>query len=530
MGRLHKWFRPAVCLALCLLMLPVGAFAAETEPSMQWSCEGNTLWISCQGEMDLSQGIPWEEYKKEITAVRIDEGTVSVAADAFSGCEKLGSVTLPTTLTSIGENGFRDCEKLYWITLPEGLVSIADGAFLGCKVLSSVTVPKNTSAIDPEAFEPETRIQGFTNSAAEDYAKERGCVFSAIGGRPSAKRDEIWGDLHWTLRYGVMELEGTGQVSESMPWETDRCDIAEVNVAEGITAIGAGAFRDCRKLKVVSLPEGVVSIGEKAFYGCSALKEIQIPASVTEIAENAFDDNTVVLMAEKAAAEEASEPESEESVSEGEPKTEEVSSEPESVPEEPGNPMLRLSTASARPGEKAELTVSLENNPGICGMNFRITYDTAAMTLTDYDCAAGEMNFSDWTVGIGAGEKALWISTEAFEGSGPVLNLTFTILNSASEGEREVTLTEAVLVNQSEQTVEPQVETGLITVNAGMIGDVNGDGRVTAADSLRLKRYLAGQETQMELLNADMNGDGTVDMLDALRLDQFLSGKIETLR
>lgn len=66
------------------------------------------------------------------------------------------------------------------------------------------------------------------------------------------------------------------------------CRITSVEIPEGVTNIGAGAFSDCISLTSVTIPEGVTSIEESAFWGCNLLKHVSIPKSVTEIGKMAF--------------------------------------------------------------------------------------------------------------------------------------------------------------------------------------------------------------------------------------------------
>ena len=57
------------------------------------------------------------------------------------------------------------------------------------------------------------------------------------------------------------------------------------------------------------------------------------------------------------------------------------------------------------------------------------------------------------------------------------------------------------------------------------IGDVNGDGVVSALDVLRLRQYLAGWNVTISSdYAADCNGDGDANALDILRLRQYLAG------
>lgn len=64
----------------------------------------------------------------------------------------------------------------------------------------------------------------------------------------------------------------------------------DVIIPDGVTSIGAGAFKNCTALIVITIPNTVTSIGNSAFYGCSNLTTITIPDTVTSIGEDAFYD------------------------------------------------------------------------------------------------------------------------------------------------------------------------------------------------------------------------------------------------
>ena len=55
-------------------------------------------------------------------------------------------------------------------------------------------------------------------------------------------------------------------------------------------------------------------------------------------------------------------------------------------------------------------------------------------------------------------------------------------------------------------------------------GDCNEDGKVTKADLLRLQKYLARWDVEINLDAADCNGDGNVSKADLLRLQKHLAG------
>lgn len=61
-----------------------------------------------------------------------------------------------------------------------------------------------------------------------------------------------------------------------------------VEIPEGITRIGNGAFQDCETVTGVVIPEGVEIIGNDAFNGCKNLTSVVIPDSVKWIFMRAF--------------------------------------------------------------------------------------------------------------------------------------------------------------------------------------------------------------------------------------------------
>lgn len=65
-------------------------------------------------------------------------------------------------------------------------------------------------------------------------------------------------------------------------------DITSIEIPEGTTEIGYGAFSQCSSLNSVSIPEGVTKISHYAFSGCASLTLVDIPGSVTTIESDAF--------------------------------------------------------------------------------------------------------------------------------------------------------------------------------------------------------------------------------------------------
>ena len=512
-GGMNMRFKRLGCIVLCAVLLmgvlPLSGFA---DHSFSWSLEGGTLTVSGSGDMAFGE-IPWADRVEEIRSIRMDEDITSIQEGAFAGCGSLRSVTLPKSLRSVGKDAFRDCGALSWISLPSGLIGIEEGAFSGCAKLRSVFVPQSVSWIADRAFEGDVLLNGRRESAAEDYIRDNGGSFRPSNHQEYPPASGNWGSIQWTLEKGKLTLSGTGAVGGNamadFPWETHRAEISVLEVGEGITSLDPLAFAYCRKLTQVSLPASLTALAEGTF---------RQDAVITGLPEEPDNAPEAAEPTEEAAAPEETEPTEETAVPEETEPTAETA-----IPEEGEILTLTVGSLAAQPGQTIALPITLSGNPGLCGLNFALAYDKTALTLTDYDCLGQLLSVSDWTVGVGAGEKALWLQSDPTEGNGEVLTLVFQVADQAPQGELTVTLEEVLAVEEGGSSPQVRVCPGTVTITSGIAGDVNGDGRVTFADAQRLRRFLSGQEVAIQNGSADLNGDGLVNLLDLQLLQRVVS-------
>lgn len=576
MKRVSRFLAIVMSLVLCLSLLPVSAvFAEEAKAELNWSVDGGELWISGQGAI-LADGeeMPWKDYQSEVTALRIDEGISEIPECAFANFPVLKSITLPSSLRAIHKDAFRGCGRLFWITLPEKLEVIGDGAFADCGSMNSVFIPNLVGSIGVEAFDSKVTINGMTGSASEQYAAQNKNAFASLGlHRPFAGAGS-WNGIDWTLNSGVLTLSGSGDVTPETgsryPWESGRADITTLAIKEGITGVAAGAFRNCCNLKSVSLPESLTSVGEEAFAQCGALKLITLTEGLKEIGTNAFDagltvtasagssaesyardnDLTLVILEEEAVEAPEVEGQTEEAVAQTE--TEEAAEEnvmaatEATVPEEaeaeetepevfPENVEIDTETlfnlsfnqVYAKPGDSVELILCVQNNPGICALDFLLEYDHDILTLESFTPVDSE---ADWTVGIDGGDRVLLIAPEGNIGNGEQLILTFAVTDEEKTGRIPVQAVDITVLGENEELLPGWVsDPGWVVITASSAGDVNDDGEINGADSLLLKAWLVGLTSEINNVAADINGDGEVNLVDALHLDRYLLGLRDTL-
>lgn len=101
---------------------------------------------------------------------------------------------------------------------------------------------------------------------------------------------ECGDDLVWRYEDGVLTVSGSGAMddyAEEAPWAKYKEKIEKV-VLEGVTYIGARAFKDYDGLETVEFGSKLREIGTEAFRSCEGLKEIELPASFKIFGESSF--------------------------------------------------------------------------------------------------------------------------------------------------------------------------------------------------------------------------------------------------
>ncbi len=87
----------------------------------------------------------------------------------------------------------------------------------------------------------------------------------------------------------LMALNDKAFSSAILDIEYSEIDVNVIRFAEPLTAIGEGAFNNCRNINNISLPDGVTTIGERAFFECIQLECITFGSKLKECGFQAFD-------------------------------------------------------------------------------------------------------------------------------------------------------------------------------------------------------------------------------------------------
>jgi len=131
----------------------------------------------------------------------------SIASSAFKSCTGLTNITISDGVTSIGDYAFQSCTSLTGVTIGSGVTSIGNYAFEGC-AFTGVTIPKNLTSIGYLAFAFCTNLSSLTipasvsnigDQAFLDCTNLTGAYFQRNA--PIADAVVFNGDSHVTVYY-----------------------------------------------------------------------------------------------------------------------------------------------------------------------------------------------------------------------------------------------------------------------------------------------------------------------------------------
>ena len=238
----------------------------------------NTSWYNNQPDGLVYAGKVAYRYKGTMpsgTRIRLQEGTLSIAAYAFYNYDNLVLISIPGSVTNIGDYAFYDCGGLASASIPNSVTSIGQYAFYYCYNLNSILIPESVTSIGTQAFNRNGAYSISVSEGNPKYDSRNGC--DAI--IETAKNRLITGCAYSTIPDGV---ESIGDYAFYY------CGgLRDISIPNSVKSIGRSAFSDCSNLTSATFP-GVTSIGDYAFAWCSRLGDVNIPSSVTSIGSDAF--------------------------------------------------------------------------------------------------------------------------------------------------------------------------------------------------------------------------------------------------
>ena len=180
---------------------------------------------------------------------------------------KIGSYTIPDSVTEICGHAFSNCTSLTNIVIPDSVTKIRDWAFLGCAKLKSITIPDSVTEILEYAFK---NCTGLTSIVIPDSV-------TIIGN----------GIFDYCTSLTSVTIGKSVQAISNGAFG-DCTSLEKVTIHDGVKEIWGSSFKNCTSLTSIVIPDSVRKIGSSVFENCTNLKSITIPAGVREIGWHAF--------------------------------------------------------------------------------------------------------------------------------------------------------------------------------------------------------------------------------------------------
>ncbi len=194
-----------------------------------------------------------------VTSVMLRNNTVGIAANAFSGCSSLETITLPSGVKSIGFSAFYNCSSMTNIEIPNSVTMLGKNAFDNCDALTYYEYD-NAKYLGSSENPYLILIEATTwNISSCNINEETRFIY----------RFAFYGC------YGITSITIPNSVISIGDYAFNGCfALANVTMGNRVTSIGSNAFKNCESLTSIRIPSGVTHIGEKAFCGCGGLTSI----------------------------------------------------------------------------------------------------------------------------------------------------------------------------------------------------------------------------------------------------------------
>lgn len=510
-----------------------------------------------------------------LTGISFPSTLQSIGKEAFSACWELTSVTLPDNVTYIGENAFSDCRGLTELVLPANLITIEACAFSYCANLQAVTIPDQVTTIGVMAF---IGCSGITEITLPVSLTEIGsAVFLDCSGLTDVYylgSAEQWAqinlesdneylsnaNIHFAVEsvvligitvippnkteYWITEgllTEGmvvtanysdgsTREITEYFINGYDPYTAGEQTVTisyEGFTA----DFTVTVSEQPLPEPEFVridVTAPEKTLYWVG--EELDLTGMVVTALYNNQSTQVITEGYTVSGFDSTTPGEKEIRITYNDSTDIFVITVKELVNEEVGQ--VIIDNANGIAGRTVDVKLTLQNNPGIASMSLKVHFDSSVLILTEV-LDGGILGENAHKPEMTSPYTLSWVNdlaTENFTENGTLVTLRFTIAEDAPEGIYTIVATydadSGDIMDKDLLDVEMEIISGSVNVSKLLIGDVNGDGEISARDRAVLTRYLAdweGYADQVDLQAADVNQDGSVDTRDRAILTRYLA-------
>ncbi|MBQ8208997.1 MAG: leucine-rich repeat protein [Clostridia bacterium] len=516
---------------------------------------GNEAFCHCSALEEIQLGNSLKTIGKtafrgcSFNSIDLPDSLTTIGDEAFLYCTELGEITIPKNVNSIGERAFSLCSNLVAVyvnsendyfstdtfcvlynkdkttlvyyptgntragyTIPDTVRTIEAGVFRFCENIKNITIGKSVENIGDHAFSDCDSLKKITVSVENQhyYSDDFGVLYNK-------NQDTLIqypaGSTH--TEYTVAESTKTicaysfsdatnlesvicKNVVKIEDYAFNGCECLEyIDLGNKIETIGVSAFDNCQSLSELVFPDSLISIADTAFFNCSSLNSVTVGKGLKSIGFWAFLYTSISDIYYAGS-------------------------------EEDWKNIDGYSELTAS-------TMHYNHNPHTHSYSSSITESTCTENgYTTYTCSCGDTYTADEIPATGhtkatvKGYAATCTKTGLTDGEKcsvcgevltaqkeiPVLSHTFgewvvaTAPTASAEG-----------IEERACNVCGKKETRAIEKLSYIVGDVNNDNEITAADARLALRISAGLDT-LESVNAvlemvDYNGDKQITAADA---------------
>ena len=229
-----------------------------------------------------------------LTAVTLPESVVTLGSDAFSGCQSLKTIKIPSKVTAIPDRCFVSCTSLESVIIPEGVTTVGLDAFYSCD-LNTLTLPSTITKIDDGVFSHNNNLRTITCNAVTPpmlgdnvfYYSATSSVKVPLQSIAAYRQADGWKNISEYYVYEVISDGVTYRIDDKAAYvrAVDKT-VSEICLAENVAFEGA------------QYP--LYKIADNAFAGNGSITLVTVPATVETIGSNAFDGVTYPIIKIKA--------------------------------------------------------------------------------------------------------------------------------------------------------------------------------------------------------------------------------------
>ncbi len=229
--------------------------------------------------------------------VRIPRGIRRIEAEVFRDVLMLEEIEIPESVDYIGARAFHGTAWMSRRRQVSPMVTVNHMLLDASGCAGEVAVSEDIRMVCGWAFANGLEIKRIRFRSAGVRVEEfafRNCIYLEEIILPDGVRVRIKGiedrykELPALAKQAVMESMNCFKTDERGVLLECTGNISRLRLAEGITAIGEGAFQDGNLLTEITLPSTVRMIGKRAFAGCKWLRQVRGAENVREIGDMAF--------------------------------------------------------------------------------------------------------------------------------------------------------------------------------------------------------------------------------------------------